>query len=102
MWRRAGGTWKEGGSFGRLPSDARASPFVASLADGGADLWMTTSDGVRYALWRSADGDDWERVDTPARGPVTAGDHILSVAADPDGVLLLADDGATGRVWTAR
>ncbi|GAA1949515.1 hypothetical protein GCM10009798_05900 [Nocardioides panacihumi] len=101
-WHRHA-TWTEGETFGHLPSDASKSPFVASLSmrvtSGADDFWATTSDGARYALWRSADGDSWTKVATPTRAPDTGGEHILSVAADAAGVLLLSDDGARGRIW---
>ena len=101
VWRREDGRWRQTGTFGRVRSDASGSPFVAGLALGADDFWSTTSDGVRYALWHSADGDDWTRVDTPATPPETGGDHVLSVAADGSEVLLLADDGDGGRAWIA-
>lgn len=103
-WHRQG-AWTEGETFGHLPPEASRSPFVASLsarvASGSDDFWATTSDGARYALWRSGDGDSWTKVATPARAPDTGGEHILSVAADAAGVLLLSDDGKRGRVWVA-
>ena len=101
VWRREDGRWKTAGTFGHVRSDASGSPFVAALVGDGKDLWATTSDGARYALWNSADGDDWARVETPAAPPGTAGDHVLSVAADGGDVLLLADDGESGRLWRA-
>jgi photosystem II stability/assembly factor-like uncharacterized protein len=102
VWRRKDGRWTKGATFGRVRSDATGSPFVAALAADAGGFWATTSDGARYALWHSPDGDDWTRVDTPAKAPTTAGDHILTIAADGSDVLLLADDGEGGRVWTAR
>jgi hypothetical protein len=102
VWRREDGQWSHTGTFGHVRSDAGGSPFVASLAADANDYWATTSDGARYALWHSTDGDDWTHVDTPAKAPGTAGDHLLSVAADTSVVLLLSDDGDAGRVWIAR
>lgn len=99
-WHRDGPTWRAGREFGRFPKDGGASPFVASAASSDGGVWATTSDGSRYALWHSADGDRWARVDIPVR-PATAGDHTLAVAAADDGLVLVADDGARGRVWTA-
>jgi hypothetical protein len=40
-------------------------------------------------------------VRTPTH-PTTAGEHTMSVASEGDQVLLLADDGEQGRLWTAR
>ncbi|GAB7004894.1 hypothetical protein JCM18899A_23670 [Nocardioides sp. AN3] len=100
-WTRRGGAWRKGASFGHLPSTASKSPFVASLSAHGDDLWATTSDGARYALWHRAGTSAWEHVETPAAAPATAGDHFLGVAAGQAGVLLLSDDGARGRIWTA-
>ena len=101
-WHRDGSTWRAGRKFGRIPSDGGASPFVASAASGPDGVWATTSDGSRYALWHSADGDRWTRVGSPASAPRTAGDHTLAVAAGDAGVVLVSDDGRAGRVWTAR
>lgn len=103
-WQRRDGTWSRGTTFGRIPSDASRSPFVGSAAARGDEVWVTTSDGARYALWHSTDERRWRRVRTPASAPGTAGEHILCVAADDAGVLLLSDDGDGGhggRVWTA-
>ena len=62
-------------------------------------LWATTSDGTAYALWHSADGDGWTRVPTPERAPETGGEHVLTVAASGERVLLISDDGTGGRLW---
>lgn len=99
VWRRAAGEWVMGEAFGVLPDDARRSPFVSSLVIGERGLWATTSDGATYALWHSPDGDEWTPVTSPAPGPETGGERILTVAADEETVLLLADDGIGGRVW---
>ncbi|WP_107764248.1 hypothetical protein [Nocardioides terrigena] len=100
-WLREDGAWEMASVFGALPESARASPFVASLATSDRGLWATTSDGASYALWRSEDGEEWSEVTTPATPPETAGEHVLVVAAHEDQVLLLSDDGATGRVWAS-
>lgn len=98
-WLRDGDGWEMASAFGSLPDDGRASPFVATLVTGDRGLWATTSDGASYALWHSADGDDWSPVPLPGRAPRTAGERVLSVAAYDDEVLLLADDGDGGRAW---
>lgn len=81
--------------------DAHASPFVSSLATGDRGLWATTSDGASYALWHSGDGRAWSVVPLPATAPETAAERILTVATHDKHVLLLADDGTAGRVWTS-
>ena len=101
-WHRDASTWRAGRRFGRIPRDGGSSPFVASATTDPGGIWATTSDGTRYALWHSADGDRWTRVDTPASTPSTAGDHTLAVAAADVGMVLLSDDGRRARVWTAR
>lgn len=97
-WR--GDRWHEGASFGEVDPDAGATPFVGSLALTGRRIWTTVSDGTRYALWHSADGVAWQPVPAPLT-PATGGERILAVAGAADGVLLLGDDGARGRVWHA-
>ncbi len=99
VWRRDDYGWSMGESFGSLPDDAGRSPFVSSLAAGGAGVWATTSDGVRYALWHSPDGTTWGPVAVPETTPETGGERILTVAADGGDVLLLADNGYGGRLW---
>ncbi len=99
VWRRDGDDWSMGESFGVLPEDARRSPFVSSLVDGGRGLWATTSDGATYALWQSSNGDEWTRAGIPEQAPETGGERILTVAAEGETVLLLADDGTGGRLW---
>ena len=98
VWQRRNGRWRAGPTFGRIPSDASRSPFVAALAAAGDDLWATASDGARYSLWRRAHG-EWRRVALPGRAPATGGDHTLSVAAAAAGVLLVSDDGERSRLW---
>lgn len=99
VWRRKDGDWSQGDPFGTLPDDARRSPFVSSLVGSDRGLWATTSDGTSYALWHSSDGDGWTSVPTPERAPETGGEHILTVAAAGDRVLLISDDGTGGRLW---
>lgn len=59
------------------------------------------SDGAAYELWTSSGDEDRRAVRTP-KHPTTAGEHTMSVASEGDQVLLLADDGEQGRLWTAR
>lgn len=99
VWSRSGDDWKLGERFGVLPEGATRSPFVSSLVGGERGLWATTSDGATYAAWHSPDGEEWSPVTTPATAPETGGERILTVAADAQTVLLLADDGTGGRLW---
>ena len=99
VWRREGDDWSLGQRFGVLPEDATRSPFVSSLVGGERGLWSTTSDGASYAMWHSPDGKEWTTVSLPAGAPETGGERILTVAAEGDTVLLLADDGTGGRLW---
>ena len=78
-----------------------AAPFVSGLTEAGSQVFASVSDGTSYRLWTSDDGRDWRPVTTPST-PSTAGEHIMSVSASGGSVLLLADDGETGRVWLAK
>jgi hypothetical protein len=98
-WQQgAGAQWRAGAAFGALDSAGRAAPFIAGLANPEPGLVTTVSDGAKYGLWASNDGQRWREVATPTR-PTTAGEHIMSVAASGHSLLLLADDGQAGRVW---
>jgi hypothetical protein len=99
VWHRDDDSWGMGETFGTLPEDARSSPFVSSLVTGAGGLWATTSDGAGFALWQSTDGSTWNAVTIPEAPPETGGERILTVAANDDIVLLLADDGIAGRLW---
>ena len=99
MWRRTDSGWEQAGTFGAVDPESHASPFVSGLAATKEDLLATVSDGVRYELWIARDGgDSWEPMVTPTR-PTTAGEHTMTIVATAGDVLLLADDGASGRVW---
>ncbi|MET0997854.1 MAG: hypothetical protein ABWX73_03975 [Marmoricola sp.] len=100
-WERRGDSWQTGVRFGDLDEDGHAAPFVSSLTTSGGRLVASVSDGAAYALWASGSGEDWRSGRTPTH-PTTAGEHTMSVASDGDQVLLLADDGEQGRLWTAR
>lgn len=96
VWRRDDDGWRMGQTFGSLPDEARSSPFVSSLVTGESGQWATTSDGVSYAAWHSPDGDTWTPVELPSSSVETAGERIVTVAADDDVVLLVADNGLGG------
>lgn len=98
-WVRSDGEWQPSVRVGDVAEDWRGAPYVAALAPTADGVLATLSDGVRYQLWESPDGSEWHRLAVPL-SPGTAGDHTLSVAADGTDVLLVADDGTGGRVWT--
>ncbi|MFT4289366.1 hypothetical protein [Nocardioides sp.] len=98
-WRRTEDGWSTPTPFGRLPSTASKSPYVASLTSDGDEFWATTSDGASYSLWRSADGEDWQRVTPPAPPPEAGGEQLLAAAAAAGRVLLFSDDGESSRLW---
>jgi len=97
-WERVDGTWHRLGTFGALDPDRRAGPYVSGLTQFAARVFASVSDGTSYALWASADGREWRAVTTPTN-PTTAGEHIMSISSSGSSVILLADDGETGRVW---
>jgi hypothetical protein len=100
-WWRDRDRWHVGAAFGRLDPDRRSAPFVSGLAATGDDLLVSVSDGTRFGVWTGAPTGRWTEVRTPAR-PTATGDHQLTVAGAGGSVLLLADDGTTGRAWLAR
>jgi hypothetical protein len=99
-WRRVGGHWRAGASFGRLAAGGTGAPFVAGLASGERGTLAAVGDGARFRLWLGPRHGDWRPVSTPVR-PRSSGDHQLTVVADGTTVLLLTDDGRTGQLWTA-
>jgi hypothetical protein len=98
-WRRTADTWWLGDDFGSLDPHGTGARFVSGLAAARAGVLAAVSDGARFGLWARGDG-TWREVGVPAR-PTTSGDHQLTVAADGAAVLLLEDDGTTGRAWLA-
>jgi hypothetical protein len=99
-WTRVDGTWKRLGTFGELDPDRRAGPYVSALSRAGETYFASVSDGTVYQLFASEDGHDWRPVPTPTT-PTTAGEHIMALGASGSTLLLLADDGVTGRIWRA-
>ena len=96
-WRRTGAVWTVGDSFGAYAEDLTGAPLVSGLLVRAGTVLVAVSDGATYRLWGLVDG-RWREVVSPTRPPAT-GDTRLTVAADDDAVLLLADDGRAGRVW---
>jgi hypothetical protein len=98
-WTRTDGTWNADKAFGRL-SAGTGAPFVSGLAVTTNDgILAAASDGSRFHLWARSGG-DWRGVRTPTE-PATTGDAQLTVVARDDTVLLLADNGTSGRMWRA-
>ena len=91
--------WSEAATFGEIAESWRGAPYVASLARTSLGVLATVSTGDHYELWRTDDGRRWNRVDVPLE-PETAGDHTLVVGTGEDDLLLVADDGTGGRVWS--
>ena len=99
-WTRRDDRWQLGKAFGALDPDRRGAPFVSGLAATADGAVVSVSDGTRFRLWAQDASGRWRPVATPTR-PTATGDAQLTVAATPDDVLLLSDDGTSGRVWLA-
>jgi hypothetical protein len=106
VWTRdADGRWELGETFGAVQTSG-GSPAVSSLvslAGGDGDerrLLASVADGETYQLWSSTAAGAWTRVSVPLE-PEVGSERSLSVAARGQDVLLVADDGANGRVWLA-
>lgn len=97
-WARTGEGWQRSVRFGGLAEDWAGAAYVASLVVTDRGVMATVSDGATYQLWHTISGRSWQQVQVPA-SPEVAGDHTL-VAGSGAGLLLLADDGEGGRVWT--
>lgn len=97
-WSRTGDGWRRSVRFGSLAQDWVGAAYVASLVLTDSGVLATVSDGATYQLWHTVSGRAWQQVEVPA-SPDTAGDHTLVVGAGTE-LLLLADDGDGGRVWT--
>jgi hypothetical protein len=96
-WSRTGGEWTAGGVFGPFAADLSEPPFVSGLVDQAGTLVTTVSDGSRFRLWTRT-GHRWREISPPDEVRST-GDTELTVAADGRDLLLLSDDGTSGRVW---
>ena len=97
-WVRDDDGWEESTAFGEIADSWRGAPYVASLARTSAGVLATVSTGDHYELWQTDDGRDWRQVAVPLT-PETAGDHTLAVAGGEE-LLLVADAGEGGRVWS--
>jgi hypothetical protein len=64
-------------------------------------LFCATSDGDSYALWLSPDGGvSWRPVRLPAGLPARI-ETSVAVSGDGRRLLLVSDDGAAGRIYSA-
>lgn len=106
VWTRGSdGRWELGESFGAVQTSG-GSPAVSSLVSvAGARgeqrrLLASVADGESYQLWSSQVAGTWGRVSVPLE-PEVGSERTLTVSARDQQVLLLADDGADGRVWLA-
>ena len=99
VWRLSDDRWRASGSFGSVPAGGGSS--VRSLTAAGSRLWAATSDGVGFSLWSSADaGGRWLPVSAPGPLPVQ-GETAVGLAAAGDRILLVSDDGRSGRIYSA-
>lgn len=97
-WRRIDGRWRATESFGAL-AHGTSAPFVSGLAIASSRALVAASDSAVFRLWARTTGRGWLQVKPPIQ-PASTGDDQLSVATDGDTVLLLGDDGTSGRLWT--
>jgi hypothetical protein len=97
-WRGDGTTWRPVGRFGTITG---AIAHALAVTAAGTRLVAATDTDDVYGLWLSADrGGTWRPVTLPVLSPYGA-DHALTVAGRGDTVLLTADDGTRGTLWTA-
>lgn len=92
-WVGEGAQWRSGGAFGAGTGAvwglAPVSGGVLALAAGGATGWF------------SRDGDGWSPVVLPVAVP-SGSDRTVAVAGSADVALVVVDDGARVRIWSAR
>ncbi|WP_117214305.1 hypothetical protein [Allorhizocola rhizosphaerae] len=94
VWRVESGTAKIIGTFGE-----HASTGVASAVSFGRIAVVST--GTEYELWSSTDLERWRRVSGPAGAMSAQGDRYAAAAVSAGRIILLADDGVSGRLWSA-
>ncbi|MBQ1025717.1 hypothetical protein [Micromonospora sp. C95] len=96
-WRVGPGGWERAGGFGVAASSG--VPAVRGLSTFDGQLVTVVTDGVRHALWSSADrGVSWRRAVLPREvpaGPVSS----VAVFGTPGRLLLVLDDGAAGAAF---
>ncbi|MEG3637131.1 hypothetical protein [Micromonospora palythoicola] len=96
-WRAGPDGWERAGGFGAAASSGVPAVRGLSIFDG--QVVTAVNDGVRHALWTSADrGASWRSVALPREvpaGPVSS----VAVFGEPGRLLLVLDDGAAGAVF---
>lgn len=98
-WRLAAGQWRPAGAFGVVPGGGAAA--VRSLSVAAGRLFCVTADSAAYGMWVSDDGGSSWRV-SPVPVPVRpVAETAVAVAGGGGRVVLVADDGATGRLYVA-
>jgi len=100
VWRRTSDRWTGGEAFGSFARDLSGPAYVTGVAAHGDALVAAASDGSRFRVWADPGPGSWRPVDVPH--PTRAsGDTRLSVVGGAASLLLLSDDGTSGRVWVA-
>lgn len=98
VWRRSGDRWTVGAAFGSFAHDVIGAAYVTGLAAHGDAVVTAVSDGARFRVWADAGAGPWRRVAVPDE-PASSGDTRLTVVGSDDTVILLSDDGTSGRAW---
>jgi hypothetical protein len=99
VWRRDDGGWHFVTDFGSRNDDATAARYVAGLEVVDRGYVASVSDGAHYSLWRSEDGAEWERWDTP-ESPATGSGRTLALASADDQTLVLVATEERGSLWS--
>ncbi|HET6167168.1 MAG TPA: hypothetical protein VFE07_10100 [Marmoricola sp.] len=100
VWRRSGDRWSAGGAFGSFAHGTTGPAYVTGLAVHADAMVAAVSDGARYRVWGDVGPGRWREVAVPTR-PRASGDTQLTVVGGDSDLVLLSDDGASGRVWVA-
>jgi hypothetical protein len=100
VWHRSGDHWTVGEAFGSFAHDVTGAAYVTGLLAHHDALVAAVSDGARFRVWADPGRGPWRPVEVPSR-PRASGDTRLTVVGDDASLVLLSDDGASGRVWVA-
>ncbi|MEU4567350.1 hypothetical protein [Micromonospora sp. NPDC023956] len=99
-WRWDGADWRAAGAFGAAEGPGVA--WVDGLAVVGEQMIAVAGDGGGHGMWISPDaGGSWRPVGMPVPVP-DGGDSAVAVAGAGDRLVLVADDGASSRLWSVR
>jgi len=99
-WRGTGGSWRPAGQFGSTGGSGTA--IVRSAAAAAGEVFAAASDGTAFGLWSSADaGQTWRGVVLPGAAPAGS-DRSAAIAGAGDLLVLVVDDGQTGKVWSTK